>query len=199
LPQTAALKNSVENQDTKLLSLIEGCIAQDRKSQRGLYEMLYPYGMSISLRYARDEDEAMGILNESFMKVFTRIQKYDLARNSFKGWFKKILINTAIDYFNKNKIYYQQNLEIETIPEPNSTENIENNLRYEDILRCVHRLSPAYRTIFNLFVIDGFSHEEIARQVGISVGTSKSNLAKAREKLRQMLKKTYASEYRESF
>lgn len=199
MPQTAALKNSVENQDTKLLSLIEGCIAQDRKSQRGLYEMLYPYGMSISLRYARDEDEAMGILNESFMKVFTRIQKYDLARNSFKGWFKKILINTAIDYFNKNKIYYQQNLEIETIPEPNSTENIENNLRYEDILRCVHRLSPAYRTIFNLFVIDGFSHEEIARQVGISVGTSKSNLAKAREKLRQMLKKTYASEYRESF
>jgi RNA polymerase sigma factor (sigma-70 family) len=178
--------------DETLTETINGCIKGDRSSQRQLYEHFYSYGMSISLRYSKNEDEAIEILNDGFMKVFTKIDKYDKEK-SFKGWLRKILINTALDNYRKNLKFYNHK-PIEGLKQEDGR-NVENDLNYEDIVRVIRELSPAYKLVFNLYVMDGYTHEEIADMLGISVGTSKSNLSKARANLREMLSKTYKDEY----
>lgn len=173
--------------DSTIEALIQGCIRGDSTSQKGLYKHFYGYAMSISLRYSKNAEEAVEVLNDSFLKVFTKIKKYDPDR-SFKGWLRKIIINTALDNYRHNLKYYHS-LDIENGESSPATETILSGLGYQEILALVQNLSPAYRTVFNLYVIDGFTHEEIANMLEISVGTSKSNLSKARENLRNMLKK----------
>lgn len=150
--------------------------------------MFYSYGMSITLRYADSKDQAAAILNDAFMKVFTNIQKYDSSR-PFKPWLRKIIINTAINHFHKNKnIPEWEDLEI--VKNGRSRpEKITSSIAYKEIIDMVQQLSPAYRTVFNLYVIEGFKHREIAEKLGIAVGTSKSNLAKAKQNLRLILEK----------
>lgn len=173
--------------DNKIEALIQGCIRGQRDSQKALYKHFYGYAMSICLRYSKNSEEATEVLNDGFMKVFTKIKKYD-ATKSFKGWIRKIMINTALDNYRHNlKHYYNQDLE--TTQQSAAQENILSNMSYQEIVTMVQQLSPAYRAVFNLHVIDGYTHEEIAEILDISVGTSKSNLSKAREKLREMLKK----------
>lgn len=175
------------------ISLIKGCIHEDRGSQRKLYESFYGYGMSVCLRYSRTEEEAIEILNDGFMKVFSKIRKYDSTK-SFKGWLRKIMINTALDHFRKNEKFYDHK-KIDTAKNEDVKFNIEEKLAYEEIIKIVQNLSSAYRVVFNMHVIDGYSHEEIAEMLGISVGTSKSNLSKARANLREMLTKIDKDEY----
>lgn len=150
--------------------------------------------MSICLRYAKSKMEAQEILNDSFLKVFIKIEKYNVEK-SFKGWLRRILINTALDNYRKySKHYYLQN--INSIPDvQDSNVDVQAELAYEDLLAIIQQLSPAYRTIFNLYVIDGFKHEEIAEKLNISVGTSKSNLSKARENIRILIKKNDQESY----
>ncbi len=168
-------------------ALLEGCRNGNRRSQELLYKQFYGYAMSICLRYTRTRDEAIEVLNDGFMKVFTKTEKYD-PEKSFKGWVRRIMINTALDYYRQNlKHYFHEDVSVaENAPE---NETILSKLAHEELILLVQRLSPAYQMVFNLFVIDGYSHEEIAEQLTISVGTSKSNLARARENLRNMLKK----------
>lgn len=170
-------------------SIIEGCINNQRESQKRLYKLHYAYGMSITMRYAESRDEASQILNDAFMKVFTNIKNYDTNR-SFKPWLRRIIINTAINYFhkrNKEVVYLQQfnmknkNLKVD--------EKITSGISYNEIIEIVQQLTPAYRTVFNLYVIEGYKHRDIAEKMGISIGTSKSNLSKAKENLRSMLEK----------
>lgn len=168
--------------------IIDGCRKGKRSSQKELYEMFYAYGMSIMLRYADTREQAAGVLNDAFMKVFENIGKFDRKR-SFKPWFRQILINTAINHYHKNNrnredpnlAMSQQNLAVE--------ETITSGISYGEIIGMVQQLSPAYRTVFNLYVIEGFTHEEIGGMLGISAGTSKSNLAKAKRNLRAILEK----------
>jgi RNA polymerase sigma factor (sigma-70 family) len=168
--------------------IIEGCRKGKRSSQKELYELFYAYGMSITLRYADTREQAAGVLNDAFMKVFEHIRKYDRNR-PFKPWFRQILVNTAINHYHRNNrnrddpnmAISQQNLAVE--------ETITSSISYEEIIGMVQQLSPAYRTVFNLYVIEGFTHEEIAGMLGISAGTSKSNLAKAKRNLRAILEK----------
>lgn len=150
--------------------------------------------MSICLRYAKSKMEAQEILNDSFLKVFIKIEKYNVEK-SFKGWLRRILINTALDNYRKySKHYYLQN--INSIPDvQDNNVDVQAELAYEDLLAIIQQLSPAYRTIFNLYVIDGFKHEEIAEKLNISVGTSKSNLSKARENIRILIKKNDQESY----
>jgi RNA polymerase sigma factor (sigma-70 family) len=171
-----------------LTETIKNCLKGERSSQRLLYESFYSYAMSVCLRYSKSEEEAVEILNDGFMKVFTKISKYDTSK-SFKGWLRKILINTALDHYRKNLKFYNHK-SIEGIKKTD-TYNIEKELDYEDIVLLIRELSPAYKIVFNLYVMDGYTHEEIAEMLGISVGTSKSNLSKARANLREMLSKTY--------
>lgn len=150
--------------------------------------MFYAYGMSIALRYTDSREEAAEVLNDAFMKVFDNIKKFDLER-PFKPWLRRIIINTAVNHFHKHK----KDLELEELEAAGnkavSEETIISGISYEEIIDMVQQLSPAYRTIFNLYVIEDFTHKEIAEMLGISEGTSKSNLSKAKRNLRSILEK----------
>jgi len=169
-----------------LSEIIDGCRRRDRKNQKELYQMFYAYGMSITMRYADSREKASQVLNDSFMKVFSNIKKYDRHR-PFKPWFRQIIVNTAINHVHKEQ--RQMNLENfdDYREELSSDQTIISGLSYQEIIDMMQKLTPAYRTVFNLYVIDGFKHHEIAEMLDISVGTSKSNLFKAKRNLRTML------------
>ncbi|TSJ43574.1 sigma-70 family RNA polymerase sigma factor [Mucilaginibacter corticis] len=172
--------------EEELHHLIKGCVKQDRKSQKMLYKAFYGFSMAICLRYAGDRDEAAEVMNQGFFKVFTKIETYDSTR-PFKAWLGRIMTNVSIDYYRANlKMAYAEDLEqAEHIHDASVA--TDNNLNYNDLLAMVQRLPQGYRTVFNLFAIDGYSHEEIADMLNINIGTSKSNLFKARQKLKQMI------------
>jgi RNA polymerase sigma factor (sigma-70 family) len=172
-----------------LAKILKGCCKRRRENQKELYEMFHAYGMSITLRYADSRNEAVEILNDAFMKVFENIRKYD-SKKPFKPWFRQIVVNTAINHFHKNKNYRQWETLEHTASEPAVRETILSGIHYDEIVEMVQQLTPAYRTVFNLFVIDGFTHKEIAEMLDISEGTSKSNLYKAKRNLRTLLEKT---------
>ena len=171
--------------EEELHQLIGGCIRKDRGSQKMLYKAFYGFSMGICLRYANNREEAAEVMNQGFFKVFTRIDTYDITR-PFKAWLGKIMTNVSIDYYRANlKMAYAEDLD--------KAENItdgelpDRKLNYEDLLAMIQRLPNAYRTVFNLYAIEGYTHEEIGEMLDISSGTSKSNLHKARQKLKQMI------------
>lgn len=166
-------------------SIIKDCKANNRGAQEKLYQTYYRYAMSISLPYVNSEDEAQEVVNDGFIKVFMNIHQYDKKR-SFKGWFRRILINTAIDTFRKNKSHYNQ-IEFGETQIGNFDDNIIDRMSAEEILDLVQHLPQAYKIVFNLYVIEGYKHHEIAKILNISVGTSKSNLSKARNKLKESI------------
>ncbi len=164
---------------------IAGCLKYDTQSQYALFKYFYSFAMGICRRYARHSDDASDILNESFLKIFNRIERYD-ASKPFKTWIGKIITNTAIDYY-RSSLKFAQHDEIEAYEHISDSESIYDNLAYDDLLAMVMSLTPAYRTVFNLYAIDGYSHQEIADLLGITVNTSKSNLHKARKRLQELL------------
>lgn len=169
----------------ELHQLIKGCIKQDRKCQKMLYKAFYGFSMGICLRYTSDRGEAAEVMNQGFLKVFTHIGRYDPER-PFKAWLGKIMMNTSIDFYRANlKMAYTDDLE--AAEDVSDGQLADKNLNYEDLLKMVQKLPPAYRTVFNLYAIDGYTHEEIAEMLHINSGTSKSNLHKARHKLKQMI------------
>ncbi len=141
--------------------------------------------MTVCSRYSKDEEEAKEIMNDAFVKVFTKLEKYNNTL-SFKAWINKILVNTAIDYFRKNQTV-PQTVDLIHAQFVETSEGIVDELSAKELLKLVQKLSPAYRMVFSLYVIEGFKHAEIAQQLEISPGTSKSNLAKARMKLRTLI------------
>lgn len=169
----------------KLQEWIQGCRRGEPSSQKKIYYHFFNYGMTICSRYARNEEEAKEILNDGFVKVFLKIDKYS-SHLSFKAWVNTILVNTAIDHFRKSQssifmvdLVHAQHVEVNA--------QILADISARELLDLVQQLSPAYRMVFNLHVVEGFTHVEIADKLGISVGTSKSNLAKARLKLKTMI------------
>lgn len=178
------------------MTLLRGCLKEDREAQRKLYQLYYGYAMSICVRYSKDAEEAREVLNDGFLKVFTRLNQYD-HHKPFKGWLRRILINTALDNYRHNLKHYHL-YDVEAANAAADSYNVEQQLSYQDLIKLVQELSPAYRAVFNLYVIDGYTHEEIAVALGIAVGTSKSNLAKARENLRKALKKAEIDEYKQN-
>jgi RNA polymerase sigma factor (sigma-70 family) len=167
--------------------LLDSCRSGNRNSQDRVYRYFYAYAIGICLRYSRTRDEAIEILNDGYLKVFTKLDKYSKGL-SFKGWLRKIMVRSAIDYFRKNeKHYHSLDVSYAQYQGDQSTETILDKLSAEEILTAVQTLPPSYRIVFNLYAIEGFKHEEIANQLNISVGTSKSNLSIARDKLKRML------------
>jgi len=188
------LENYHNVSNGKLQTLITGCLKGDRKSQEKLYQRFFPYGMSVCMRYTVNEEEAIEVLNDSFMKVFTKLDSYDTGK-AFQSWFRRILINTAINYYHKyDKHHHHESLEVQH--HLVNEQEILSQLSYEEIIRLVQHLTPVYRTVFNLYVIDGYTHEEIAEALQISVGSSKSNLSRARANLRVMLEKNHKEAYK---
>jgi RNA polymerase sigma factor (sigma-70 family) len=186
---------SLKNLPTKqeLDHIIHGCIKANRDSQKVFYQLFYGFSMAICMRYCNNKDDAMEVVNDGFMKVYKELPgfkpRYDNYEASLKGWMKSIMVNTAIDYFRKNnKKYCIAEIEEAQFEVDHADETAIDKMSYKEIMGLVQRLSPVYKTIFNLFVIDGFKHEEIASQLNISVGTSKSNLSKAKANIQKMLR-----------
>lgn len=171
---------------------IEACVLNKRESQKVIYSSFYGYAMAICDRYANRQEDAVEILNDGFLKIFKEINRYKPAYSdvvsSFKGWLRKIMVYTAIDNYRKNQ-KHQLVTQLENVVYQIATvrEDAIEKLSYEEIIRAIQDLSPGYRTVFNLFVIEGLSHEEIGSQLGVSIGTSKSNLSKARKQLQKIL------------
>ena len=172
--------------DTKRLNfLITQCRKGYREHQEELYLMFYNYAMSICLRYSRDREEAVEIVNDGFVKMFSKLDRFK-DNTSFKAWLRRILINSAIDYYRKNEKHYH-NVDISYAKHEYVTEDALSKISEKEIIELIQELPPSYRMVFNLFVIEGFNHREIANKLGISMGTSKSNLAIARSKLKRRL------------
>lgn len=174
-----------DNQNIQLI--LNACRAGNRAGQKKLYQLFFSYGMSVALRYSGNRVEAEEILNTSFFKVFKKIDQYD-SDYEFKKWFRQILINTSIDYHRKFKKFETYSLPESDLIKAEVTNGLE-NLLYEDLLKIIQKLPPSYRLVFNLHAIDGFKHHEIADQLNINVGTSKSNFFKARKLLQAYIKR----------
>lgn len=166
-------------------NIILGCRKQNRDSQNMLYKLYYSYGMSIGIRYVNSEAEAISILNDSFLKVFKFIKKYEVDK-PFKPWFRRILVNTALTHIRKQK-KFKLEVRMEDAQNISTNEDVFSKIGYQELMSLIQSLSLAYRTVFNLYVIDGFKHHEIADKLGITVSTSKSNLSRARVKLQELV------------
>ncbi|ADQ16170.1 RNA polymerase, sigma-24 subunit, ECF subfamily [Leadbetterella byssophila DSM 17132] len=162
-----------------LQQILEGCKKNDRRSQKELYKLFYSAAMGVCLRFTQNRDDAVMVMNDGFYKVFTKLDSYD-PKYPFVAWLKRIMTNTAIDFYRSSLRF--QTVELSSVEQEEVHWNLE-NLQYEDLMKMIESLSPAYRTVFLLHVVEGYSHEEIAEMLQISVGTSKSNLSKARSKL----------------
>ena len=169
--------------------LLRMSVRGDRKSQEKLYRQFYGFAMGVCVRYTKNREEALEVVNDGFLKVFTKGDLYD-AKYPFKAWFRKIIVNTALDFYrSQQKHYFHENIE-EAFNISSNESSALSQLNHQELLKIVEQLPSGYRMVFNLFVIDGFSHEEISNQLNISVGTSKSNLSRARDMLRKMILKT---------
>lgn len=148
--------------------------------------------MAICLRYCKDYDQAVEVVNDGFLKVFTKLEMYNTGK-SFKGWLRRIMINSSIDHYRKEQKHQgMDDIESQNItsPMPSAVENIS----YDEVIKQIQSLTPAYRAVFNLYAIDGYTHQEIGDMLGISTGTSKSNLSRARKQLQNALTKLYKDE-----
>ena len=172
--------------------IVKGCIHAKRESQKAFYKLFYGFAIGICTRYCSSNDDAMEVVNDGFVKIFRELPhfspRYDNYEASLKGWMRSILVNTAIDHFRKNnKNYFTTEITDTTVEISEAEQTALDKMSYNEIMGMVQRLSPVYRTVFNLFVIEGYKHEEIAQLLNISSGTSKSNLAKARANIRKMI------------
>lgn len=170
--------------------ILSACIKGEKKGQEKLYRIVAPQMYAVCLRYTGNEDDARDVMQDGFIKVFNKISQFS-GMGSLEGWIRKIMVNTALEKFrSKPNVIYLDN-SYYTI-EDSENQNAIQQLNAEEILKLVQELSPAYRMAFNLFAIDGYSHKEIAEKLGISEGTSKSNLSRARIILQARIKELFA-------
>lgn len=168
-----------------LEDIIAGCKKNELKSQEMLYKHFYGYAMSVCLIYSDNRDDAVEIMNDGFMKIFKSIKKQQEPK-ALKSWLRRIMVNTAIDHYRKNQ-KHRHHLDLDTGQQGSGEREIYGNLAASEILNLVQKLPTSYRTVFNLYVMEGYSHKEIAEKVGISEGTSRANLSYANKQLRKML------------
>jgi RNA polymerase sigma factor (sigma-70 family) len=170
--------NELSNHNVIENDLISGCIAGDRRIQELLYQRFAPKMYAVCLRYANNTDDAQDLLQEGFIKVFRNLEKFR-KEGSFEGWVRRVFVNTAIEHYRR-----KSNLHTISETEERNIEdgawNILDHLAEKDIIQLVQELSPGYRSVFNMYVIEGYSHKEIGDILGISEGTSKSQLARAK-------------------
>lgn len=174
-----------QNTKPDLDVILRGCRQRQRQDQHSLYKLFYPYGLSIAIRYVDDKDQAISVVNDAFLKVFKNIKQFKEG-SVFKPWFRKILVNTAINQLKKQQ-KYRKEIAMDEAKDIADREEILSQINYRELVALVQSLTSSYRTVFNMYVIDGFRHDEIAKTLGITVSTSKSNLARARRKLRDIL------------
>jgi len=173
------------NTDTRLSALWEGCLENDRKQQEQLYRMLAPKMLAVCMRYAKDKDEAQDILQEGFIKMFKNMNNYR-GEGSLEGWIRRIMVHSAISRYRKAKTmvlvddFSEQNIQV-------SSSRNGNNLEANELMQMVQELPTTYRSVFNMYAIEGYSHLEISRRLGVSELLSRTTLHRARTILKNKL------------
>jgi len=175
------------NHTTPESDLINGCIDGNRRMQEELYRRFSPRMYAVCLRYASSSEEAEDILQEGFIKIFKKLGSYR-GEGSFEGWIRRIFVNTAIEHFRRRR-YLQPVTEKEENTVEGKYLSVLDSLAEKDIMELIRQLSPGYRTVFNMYVVEGYTHKEIGDMLGISEGTSKSQLSRAKVILQDMVKK----------
>jgi len=168
---------------------IEACVRKEPWAQKKLYEEHYSKMMGVCFRYAKNREDALDIMHEAFIKIYKNISKYQPG-TSLSAWIRRIMVNTAIDFYRKSVRRRTEDIETAYDLSTNDADAV-SQCTEKEILEAVQALSPAYRTVFNLYVIEGYSHKEVADQLGITESTSRSNLVKARIKLKAQLATRY--------
>lgn len=167
-------------------ALVKKCIKGDARAQRVLFEKFAPKMLGVCMRYAKNQDQANDVLQDGFIKVFTKLSKYS-GNGSLEGWIRRIIVNTALDEIRRNA-KFQSDVNVDDVDyklELNS--HILEGLAAEDLMKVVNDLPDGYRIVFNMFAIEGYSHKEIAVQLNISENTSKSQYSRARAYLKTKL------------
>lgn len=187
----------------QLEEIIRRCQKGDRSSQQLIYETFYGKMMSVCMRYAGQRETAKDYLQDGFIKAFMKIGKFDF-KGSFEGWLRRIIVNNIIDQIRKDRYSFvdidhtydkRVSESEEEEPEEESDLSLLKKLSVNEILEQIQLLSPAYRTVFNLYIVEGLSHKEIADSLNISEGSSKSNLARAKANMQKLLKRYYFKKY----
>lgn len=177
----------------ELHAIIHGCIRYDHKYQKILYERYYGYALKVVFRYIYRYDKAVDIVNDGFVKLFRNFEKFEnrdalQTEKMLMGWMRRIMVNTAIDELRRHHLLP----EIGGLPEhvfdvSDNGHSADQKILYNELINQVRKLPPSYRAVFNMYVIDGYTHREIADMLGISVGASKSNLSKAKAHLKKYI------------
>jgi RNA polymerase sigma-70 factor (ECF subfamily) len=175
------------SESIEIKEVIEGCQKGDRSAQKALYELFAPRMLGVCLRYAGDRETAEDFLQDGFIRVFEKIEKFRF-EGSFEGWMRRIMVNMIIESYRKARIKTEMT---DDFPDREDDETVELSSQQpslQELLALVQQLPERYRLVFNLYVLEDLTHEEIARQLDISPGTSKSNLSRARKWLQERLK-----------
>ncbi len=165
--------------------LIKGCVRRERSAQKRLYETYSSKMYTLCCRYVKDSMEAEDVLVAAFTKILDRIDQYK-GEGSFEGWIRRVVVNEALTWLRRNRSMYLET-ELEAADREPDYQSIGDHLEAEDLLKMIQELPSGYRIVFNLYAIDGYSHKEIAEQMGISENTSKSQLSRARTYLQKLL------------
>lgn len=173
----------------ELNDIIKGCKSGKRAAQAKLYKLLSKKMFGVCLIYTKDYTAAEDVMQEGFVKVFTHIKQYKHT-GSFEGWVRKIMVNTALERFRKQRLLYADK-EVEQYANDFAYDDIVSNISANDLLDIVQELSPQYKMVFSLYAIEGYAHKEIAEKLGISEGASKSNLSRARVILQNKVEKHF--------
>ncbi|MDR1592924.1 MAG: sigma-70 family RNA polymerase sigma factor [Prevotellaceae bacterium] len=168
--------------------LIKECVKKDIRAQKQLYERYAPLMMSVCLRYVRDKDIAQNLLQDGFIRLFDKIHTYSGA-GSFVGWMRKIFVNTALEYLRHNDVFKHSTSIDDAYNIESEEESPIDKISADELMQCITDLPPGFRTVFNMFAIEGYTHAEIAEQLGIHEGTSRSQYARARIMLQQKILK----------
>lgn len=180
------MSNEQENID-----IVSGCKKDDRKAQEKLYKNYYRAMMTVCLRYTKNDEDAVEVLNNGFLKVFRNIQRYDSSEASLYTWIRTIVINSCLDFI-KQKQKLEQINELKEDIEVHIDPEVTSKMRTYELLEQIRKLTPATQAVFNLYVIEGYNHKEIGELLNISEGTSKWHLSEARKNLQQLISESKA-------
>ncbi len=172
--------------------IISDCIAGSRKAQSMLYQQFAPKMFGVCLRYAKDATEAEDNLQDGFIKVFTNLKNFR-HDGSLEGWIRRIMINVSLEKIRKQHLLYPVE-DVAIYDSVNYSDDVIAKIAADDLMKLIQQLPPRYRLVFNLYVIEGMSHQEIAEEMSITQGTSKSNLARARDILKKKVQENFGEE-----
>lgn len=168
----------------ELTHILQGCRKGNPKSQKALYDRYAPLFLSMAIRYTKQYEEGEDVMVHAFCKIFEKLDSYK-GEGSFEGWMKRIVVNEALMHIRKrNNLHLAVEVSDTDAVE---TESVVDQIQYSELLRLLDKLPTGYRTVFNLYVIEGYKHREIAEMLGISINTSKSQLILAKRRMRELI------------